>query len=48
MEERARALKVQGAIRKPIDLDELFAVIEQVRKIGLSGSPASPASKTDA
>jgi CheY-like chemotaxis protein len=31
MEEKARLLKVQGAIRKPIDLDELFAVIERVR-----------------
>jgi CheY-like chemotaxis protein len=57
MEERARALKVQGAIRKPIDLDELFAVIERVRQTGQSGqsgqsgssgSPAGPASKTDA
>jgi hypothetical protein len=25
-------LKVQGAIRKPIDLDELFAIIERVRE----------------
>ncbi len=31
MEEKAVALKVQGAIRKPIDLDELFAIIERVR-----------------
>jgi len=31
MEEKAVALKVQGAIRKPIDLDELFSVIERVR-----------------
>jgi CheY-like chemotaxis protein len=54
MEERARALKVQGAIRKPIDLDELFAVIERVRQggssgaVGSPGSSGSPASKTDA
>ena len=32
MEEKAIALKVQGAIRKPIDLDELFAIIERVRE----------------
>ena len=31
MEEKARALEVQGAIRKPIDLDELVAVIERYR-----------------
>jgi len=31
MEEKARALNVEGAIRKPIDLDELFTVIERVR-----------------
>ena len=31
MEEKARALQVEGAIRKPIDLDELFAMIERVR-----------------
>jgi len=31
MEEKARALKVEGAIRKPIDLDELFETIERVR-----------------
>lgn len=34
MEEKARSLKVQGAIRKPIDLDELFAIIEKVRDGG--------------
>ena len=34
MEEKARVLQVQGAIRKPIDLDELFAVIERVRGDG--------------
>jgi CheY-like chemotaxis protein len=39
MEEKARTLKVQGAIRKPIDLDELFAVIERVRSDG--GASAS-------
>jgi CheY-like chemotaxis protein len=32
MEEKARSLKVHGAIRKPIDLDELFAIIERVRE----------------
>jgi CheY-like chemotaxis protein len=37
MEEKAVSLRVQGAIRKPIDLDELFAVIERVR--GSAGSP---------
>lgn len=31
MEEKAQTLKVDGAIRKPIDLDELFAVIERIR-----------------
>jgi CheY-like chemotaxis protein len=47
MEEKAVALKVQGAIRKPIDLDELFSVIERVRVSGASSGQAS-ASKTDA
>jgi CheY-like chemotaxis protein len=42
MEEKAVALKVEGAIRKPIDLDELFSMIERVR----NGGPAT--SKTDA
>jgi CheY-like chemotaxis protein len=42
MEEKAVALKVQGAIRKPIDLDELFSKIESVRNAGAA------ASKTDA
>ncbi len=40
MEEKAISLKVQGAIRKPIDLDELFAVIERVRSDGGAASPA--------
>jgi CheY-like chemotaxis protein len=40
MEEKAVALKVQGAIRKPIDLDELFAVIERVRTDGGAPAPA--------
>lgn len=31
MEEKALALKVDGAVRKPIDLDDLFAVIERIR-----------------
>jgi len=47
MEEKAVALKVQGAIRKPIDLDELFSVIERVRVGGPAADRAS-ASKTDA
>jgi CheY-like chemotaxis protein len=38
MDEKARALEVDGAIRKPIDLDELFAVIERVRNGGTSAS----------
>ena len=46
MEEKARSLKVQGAIRKPIDLDELFAVIERVR--GAAASAPRAASKTSA
>lgn len=41
MEEKAISLKVQGAIRKPIDLDELFAVIERVRGDGGAASPAA-------
>ena len=47
MEEKAVALKVQGAIRKPIDLDELFSLIERVRGEGAAAGRAS-ASKTDA
>jgi CheY-like chemotaxis protein len=31
MEEKARTLKVDGAVRKPIDLDELFTIIERIR-----------------
>lgn len=31
MEEKAQALGVEGAIRKPIDLDELFEVVERIR-----------------
>jgi CheY-like chemotaxis protein len=34
MEEKAQALKVDGAVRKPIDLDELFGVIERIRAAG--------------
>jgi CheY-like chemotaxis protein len=41
MEEKAVSLKVQGAIRKPIDLDELFAVIERVRS-GSGSAAAQP------
>jgi CheY-like chemotaxis protein len=39
MEEKAQTLKVDGAIRKPIDLDELFGVIERIRttKNGIPG-----------
>jgi CheY-like chemotaxis protein len=40
MEEKARVLQVQGAIRKPIDLDELFAVIERVRGETVAASTA--------
>lgn len=40
MEEKAVSLQVQGAIRKPIDLDELFAVIERIRTAG--GAAAQP------
>lgn len=32
MEEKAKALQTDGAIRKPIDLDELLAVIERFRR----------------
>lgn len=31
MEEKARALETSGAIRKPIDLDELLSTIERFR-----------------
>jgi len=48
MEEKAVALKVQGAIRKPIDLDELFSVIEHVRSVGAAVGGGAAASKTDA
>ena len=34
MEEKARALNVKGAIRKPIDLDRLCSVIERIRDAG--------------
>lgn len=47
MEEKAVALKVQGAIRKPIDLDELFSLIERMRTASAAVGGA-PASKTDA
>ena len=47
MEEKAVALRVQGAIRKPIDLDELFSVIERVRSVGAAVGGAA-VSKTDA
>jgi two-component system chemotaxis response regulator CheY len=30
MEEKARAMKVQDAIRKPIDLEQLYRVIERI------------------
>jgi two-component system response regulator MprA len=33
MDEKARAMKVQDAIRKPIDLEQLYRVIERVSKI---------------
>ncbi len=47
MEEKAIALRVEGAIRKPIDLDELFSVIERVRTVGGAVGGAA-VSKTDA
>jgi two-component system chemotaxis response regulator CheY len=31
MDEKARALKVQGAVRKPIDLAQLYGIIERIR-----------------
>lgn len=40
MEEKAQALGVDGAVRKPIDLDDLFQVVERIR--------ARPISKTSA
>jgi CheY-like chemotaxis protein len=40
MEERARELDVQGAIRKPIDLDELLAVIERYRSAPINRTTA--------
>ena len=48
MEEKAVALKVHSAIRKPIDLDELFSVIERVRSDGAPARGGALASKTDA
>ena len=47
MEEKAVALKVQGAIRKPIDLDELFSIIERVRN-GASADGGAALNKTGA
>lgn len=47
MEEKAVALKVQGAIRKPIDLDELFSVIERVRN-GAAADAGAAINKTGA
>ena len=43
MEEKAQALKVDGAVRKPIDLDELFTVIERIRSTKNGAPAASPA-----
>jgi two-component system phosphate regulon response regulator PhoB len=40
MEEKAQQLKVDGAVRKPIDLDQLFAVIERIRTQGPSKTSA--------
>jgi CheY-like chemotaxis protein len=40
MEEKAQALKVDGAVRKPIELDELFDVIERIRAAGLNKTTA--------
>jgi CheY-like chemotaxis protein len=41
MEEKARALEAQGAIRKPIDLDDLLSTIERFKS-------ASSVSRTSA
>jgi two-component system chemotaxis response regulator CheY len=38
MDEKARALKVQGAVRKPIDLAQLYGIIDRIR--GLSRTSA--------
>jgi two-component system response regulator MprA len=40
MDERARELDVQGAIRKPIDLEELLAVIERYRATPINRTTA--------
>jgi len=37
MEEKARALQTDGAIKKPIDLDELLATIQ---RFNVSRTPA--------
>lgn len=34
MEEKARGLEVQGAIRKPIDMDQLLSTIERIGQAG--------------
>jgi len=47
MEEKARELGVTGAIRKPIDLDELFATIDRIGGLQTAGG-SSDASKTTA
>ena len=39
MREKAVALQTDGAIRKPIDLDELLAVIERVRVAARGAQP---------
>lgn len=40
MEDKARALEADGAIRKPIDLPELLSAIERFR-VKASGQPAT-------
>jgi CheY-like chemotaxis protein len=40
MEDKARILETDGAIRKPIDLPELLATIERLRaRVELAGVP---------
>ena len=40
MEEKAQGLKVDGAIRKPIDLDQLFNTIDRIEHCSRSVKPA--------
>jgi CheY-like chemotaxis protein len=42
MREKAVALQTAGAVRKPIDLDELLRIIERFRDGPPASSPAAP------